>query len=247
MSNQWIFYPCKIGEHSASIFYDHGIHESIDDVAPSCLLQVRIAFKHPSPDGLPTDEEFSQLTAFEDSLQALAQQHESLYVGRVTVDRYRYFYIYTPDSEDSWSSRFNALSQSHDYPIEIICKHDENHDGYWEHLFPSEDDWQVILDMRTIEALEQNGDVGTLPRSIDHWADFSSHDSAVQFSQWIQQNAYSPQGIDTENDGIFRVQFRHEGPVTLADITSHTIALRRKVSELGGEYDGWETTVCKPE
>jgi hypothetical protein len=31
----------------------------------------------------------------------------------------------------------------------------------------------------------------------------------------------------------------------LNDITSHTLALRRKAVEYGGDYDGWETPVIK--
>lgn len=31
--------------------------------------------------------------------------------------------------------------------------------------------------------------------------------------------------------------------MTLADITHHTIALNREVRALGGDYDGWETSV----
>ncbi len=35
----------------------------------------------------------------------------------------------------------------------------------------------------------------------------------------------------------------HEGTMELEDITHHTIAINRKVRELGGDYDGWETTI----
>ena len=56
---------------------------------------------------------------------------------------------------------------------------------------------------------------------------------------------YSLDAADTTDDGKFRVRFAHKGTLRLPDITSHTIALRRKASELGGDYDGWETPVCK--
>jgi hypothetical protein len=45
--------------------------------------------------------------------------------------------------------------------------------------------------------------------------------------------------------GKFRVRFFHSGTCVLTDITAHTVALRRVASELGGQYDGWETPVCK--
>jgi hypothetical protein len=33
MSDQWIFFPCQMGEHRAYILYDHGIRDSIDTIA----------------------------------------------------------------------------------------------------------------------------------------------------------------------------------------------------------------------
>jgi hypothetical protein len=30
MSDEWVFYPCQMGDLAASIFFDHGIGESID-------------------------------------------------------------------------------------------------------------------------------------------------------------------------------------------------------------------------
>ena len=121
MSDQWIFFPCQMGEHRASIFYDHGIRDSIDTVAPRRLLKVRVAFEQPRPDGMPTNEEFQSLTALEDGLQALVQQQESIYVGLVTVDAQRHFYIYTPDSEAEWSARLRALGERQDPLLDLVA------------------------------------------------------------------------------------------------------------------------------
>ena len=194
---------------------------------------------------MPTNEEFQPLKVLEDDLQALVQQHESIYVGRVTVDGHRHFYIYTSDSEAEWSSRLDALVQSRGYPLALVLKADESHEGYWQELFPTEDDWQVIKDLRVIEALEKEGDDGTASRCIDHWAFFPSQSAAEEFSDWAREHGYGSVTTDIEDDGRFGVRFSHEGTVRLPDITSHSIALRRRASELGGDYDGWETPVCK--
>ena len=44
-------------------------------------------------------------------------------------------------------------------------------------------------------------------------------------------------------DGKSAVRFAHEGTMVLADITHHTLEINREVRSLGGEYDGWETSV----
>lgn len=245
MSDQWIFFPCQMGEHRASIFFDHGLRDSIDTVAPRQLLKVRVAFKQPRPDGMPTNDEFQNLTALEDGLQALVQRHGSIYVGRVTVDSHRHFYVYTPGSEAEWSSRLGALGESHGYPLAFVLKPDDNHEGYWQELFPTDDDWQVVQDLRVIEALQKEGDDGTASRCIDHWAFFSSQPVAAAFALWTSERGYGAATTEITDDGKFRVRFCHEGTVRLPDITAHTIALRRRASELGGDYDGWETPVCR--
>jgi hypothetical protein len=247
MSDQWRFFPCQMGEHRASIFFDYGIHESIDTAVPTHLLKVRLAFKQPRADGLSTSEEFQQLSAFEDGLQELVQQHESCYVGRISVDRHRHFYIYTSDLEAAWSAQLAALGESHGYALSFVITEDKSHTGYRQELFPTEDDWQVILDLQVLERLEKEGDDPSASRRIDHWAYFPSRAAAEEFSQWAKGEAYDSITLDSRDYGRFCVQFSHEGSVRLEDITRHTISLRRKSSELEGEYDGWETPICRGE
>src|SRR5258706_2613040 len=101
MSDEWLFYRCQRGEQGASIFFDHGIREKIDQIAPPQLLKVQVTFKHPRPDGLSSSEEYQQLCALEDELQGVVEHHGGLYVGRVTVGGHRYLHIFTSDCEAS--------------------------------------------------------------------------------------------------------------------------------------------------
>jgi hypothetical protein len=246
MSDEWIFFPCQMGDHRAVIFYDHGIRDSINAVAPPYLLKVRVPLKQPGPDGMPTHDEILHLDELEDGLEALAQKEDSTYVGRVVVDGRRHHYIYTPDSDEAaWSSRLDALGKARGYQLEFTLKTEEGHEGYWQELFPSDDDWQVIKDLRIIEVLKKDGDDGAASRRVDHWAYFPSQSAADKFSQWAHQQGYAVGTTGTTNDAQFRVCLSHEGAVRWPDITFHTIPLRRKATELGGEYDGWETLVCK--
>lgn len=245
MSEEWIFYPCQMREQRASIFYDHGIRETIDQFASPQLLKVGITLKQPRTDGLSSNEEYQGLCALEDELQAVVQEHGSLYVGRVTVGGHRYLHIFTSDSENYWASKLQAVGQHHGYELNLNLKPDPNRSGYWQDLFPSDDDWQVILDLRVLESVEKNGDDGSASRQIDHWTYFPTLDAANQFSTWAQNQKYSSVITNATEDRKYCVRFAHEGTLRLPDITSHSIALRRKASELGGNYDGWETPICK--
>lgn len=248
MSDQWLFFPCQMGEDRAFVCYDHGIRSSLDSVAPANLLKVRVAFKQPRPDGMYESDEFPKLKALEDELQALVGQHDSLYVGRITVAGHRHFFVYTPDSEEAWAPRVRALGTKHGRPLAFFVQPDPQQEAYWQELFPTDDDWQVIKDLGVLEALKERGDDGSASRPINHWAYFPSPEAAEQFSQWATEKGYTLVGSRAADEELrICVKFEHTGTVQLEEITSHTIALRRKASDLGGDYDGWETPVCKTE
>lgn len=245
MSDEWLFYPCQMGEHRASIFYDHGIRNDINQIAPPKLLKVRLTFKDQRPDRLSSSEEYPALVALDDDLRALADAHGSIYVGRVTVAGHRYFHIFTSEPEGTWTSRLSDLGKQHGYVLQFVLSPDQQREGYWRDLFPSEDDWQVIKDLRVLNVLAKQGDNGSMSRRIEHWAYLSSSTAAEQFSLWVQAQGYELGGVSTAEDGQQCVRFSHDGNCQLSDISSHTIALRRRASDLGGTYDGWETPVCK--
>src|SRR5215831_905546 len=242
---EWRSYPCQIDGHLASIFYDHGIRETIDRIAPPQLLKVGLTFKTPRPDGLSSTDEFESLIALEEGLETLVAAHDGIYVGCVTMDGHRYFHVFTSDTADSWAPRLAGLGGEHNYRLFFNLRPDERRDGYWKDLFPSDDDMQIMTDLELLEVLRKEGDNGTASRQIDHWAYFSSSAAAQQFSHWVQARGYGLDQVDTTDDEKFCVRFFHVGTCEFADISSHSLALRRSARELRGEYDGWETLVCR--
>lgn len=246
MSDEWYFFPCQMGDHRASIFYDHGIRESIDRLAPPQLLRVRVKLERPTPDGLSSSEEYERLCALEDELQAAVSAVGGLYVGRITVDGHRTLHVFTGETEAAWAHRLAALGERHRYALQFSLEPDPERTGYWRELFPTDDDWQVIQDLQVLQSLERHGDDATAVRRIEHWAHFASDAAARDFAAWAQARGYRVGATTTTDDGRHSLRFAHEGTVLLPDITAHTIALRRKAAELGGDYDGWETPVCKP-
>lgn len=247
MSDEWIFYPCQMGDHTAFIFYDHGIRESLDEVAPTDFLKIRAKFKNPRPDGLSSREEYQQLCELEDELTRVVNEDNGLYVGRITVAGHRYFHVFTDRGEAEWATKLKPVSDRTGYELHWNCKPDAAREGYWRDLFPSEDDWQVIKDLRVLEVAKKEGDDESVSRRIAHWAYFEEEWKANQFAQWAKDQGYrvEPPADTGDGDRKYMIQFSHEGTLHLNDITSHTIALRRKASELNGDYDGWETPVCK--
>ena len=245
MSREWIFFPCRIASRPASNFLDLGIAKQIETL-PVHLLKLKLKLNHPLPNGMSSNGEFQQLSDFEDSLEDIVKKVQSHYVGRITSDGHRVFYIYTskPD-QATWDPYLKSLVKKHKHNFECSQIADPKHEGYWDELYPSEDDWQVIRDLRVLNVLAKNGDVDTVVRRIDHWAYFAARDHADQFESWAAERGYKAISTEVAKDGRFGVRFYHEGTVQLPDISTHTVAIQRKTTDLEGEYDGWETMVCR--
>jgi uncharacterized protein (TIGR01619 family) len=244
----WEFFPCSMGDDQAFIFLNVGINKSIVN-APKHLAKLRLAYKAPRPNGLPTKEEFEPVSKIEDRIENFSKAKNDWYVGRVTVSGHRIFYIYTGRTEENWNDFVTALSDESGYSIYLSYNNDPEHRGYREDLYPTPDDWQVIMDLKVIEVLKKQGDDGSAVRKIDHWIYFDDKTSAADFVKWAEKDRFTEEAkySHTTDDGKYCVRLFHNGTIELGDITSHTIALRRKADEFGGEYDGWETPVTKPE
>jgi hypothetical protein len=129
-TREWRSYPCQIEGHRASIFYDHGIRKTIDQIAPPQLLRVSLPFKTPRPDSLSSTDEFESLVALEEALEALVDAHNDIYVGCVTMDGHRYFHVFTSDT-----ARLAALGDEHNYRLFFDLTPDERRDGYWRRTY----------------------------------------------------------------------------------------------------------------
>jgi len=234
-----------MGDRYAFIYYDDGVAETINQVAPARLLRLRLNFKNPQDNGFPSSEEHPVLNALEDELQDLAREHDALLVGQFSFAGARQFHVYTGDSQEAWSPRLQALGQRHGYDLEFSVKADENREGYWKDLYPTEEDRHMIEDLRVIAGLREEGDNMDARRRVDHWAYFSSDAAAEGFCRWARESGYRLEASGKDEDERYRVRIFHEGSMHWQDITYHTISVRRKAVELGGDYDGWETEVCK--
>jgi regulator of ribonuclease activity B len=105
----------------------------------------------------------------------------------------------------------------------------------------------VIQDMRVQEALEKEGDRLTTPRDIEHWAYFRTENDRTQFVEAVRSyfdnvECYlSPES----KHGEFTAKLRHVGLPDYQSMNSTTLLLRRAARAANGDYDGWETRICR--
>jgi len=94
-----------------------------------------------------------------------------------------------------------------------------------------------------IEALEKAGDDREAEHVIEHFAYFPDEASARRFADWATSDrfTYVEKESGWTEDKTYGVRLNHVGNTIQGDLSSFTIALRRKAEEFGGEYDGWGT------
>jgi regulator of RNase E activity RraB len=244
MSDHWEFYPCRMDEHPAYIFYDHGIRESINDLDLPHLRKIRALFKHPTGNGLPTNDEFEALSELEDLIGVRIEHAGGRYIGRVTVAGARYFHCFGTFDERTAAELLEHLRQATTYSLDFALKPDPEKSGYWDDLFPSAEEWRVIQDMKVLDVLKEHGDDPSIARRIDHWLYFGSEHSRDRFQMWAENSGFFVEGRqDGEGDEPYGLQIYQEAHPTLADITAITGQLVSMAQKLEGTYDGWETSV----
>ena len=243
MTDAWGTFPARMGDHQAFISFNHSFAEVAENDPRTSLLSVRVALAHPTPDGLPSGDEFADLTKIEDLLDAAVIAKNGVQVGRVTVDGNQDFLFYVPFDEEAAAEIVDSLAEQTTYALQYAYQDDPDKETYWRTLYPTADDWQLMRDMRVLDALRQKGDVSDTSRRVMHWAYFPEPSDAHQFADWAESRGYLVESVAPTEDGKSAVRFAHEGTMALADVTRHTLAINREVRSLGGEYDGWETSV----
>lgn len=241
MSEHWKIYACMMGERQAFVSFDLGIRTELKTLPHRFLAGFRVRLLQQDARGLPTGDEFARLDRIEDALIAAIPATAGVQVGRVTTDGYRYFHFYTSLDKASVDARLSAdLSAG----IDVRYEHDPEYRAYWDELYPTPDDWRVMLDMEVQDALAKAGDDLQQARPVQHWAYFPS---AAQRGQFIAGLGDSFERVRayTADNGEYAVTLFHHGQPDYHSMNRYTLHLDRLARQFDGEYDGWETQVCK--
>ncbi len=245
MSDHWEFFPCQLGADKAFICYDHGISERLDDLNLPYCARLSVPFLSPDASGLPGNDESEALSELEDRLSDAIERLEGEYVGRISVGGRRIFYGFFAHADPGIQPVAAEIASRLRYSSEITVSHDPEKAGYWTDLFPTDVDWQLIADLKVIEQLEEHGDTTDTARKIDHLVYFEDAGPIEPFRSWLTQEGFDigevkPPATPEEPYGI---EFSHFGTPAFGDVNLYTFKVFTKAKEMGGQYDGWGTTV----
>jgi hypothetical protein len=246
MRDNWYTFPTTMGEDQAWITFNDGFAELAETDQRNNVVQVRVTFASDSH----TDEELNALSELDTVLDKLFSETDSLYVGQIMVSDFYYFYFYSSLSPEEINDLINQAADATGFELAYFSEDDPDKSHYWNELYPTSDDWQVISDSRVIKFLIDNGDNPDIRRDIRHWAYFDTQEQVNGFKQWLEQQGFKDiavedVGMEDNLEEKFLVIYAHIGSMSLGELTQYTVASNRKAEELGGRYDGWETDIQK--
>lgn len=249
-SDNWGMYFSNMAGHSALTVFDDGISETIDGIDLPNSIKVKLYLNETRADGLPTTNEGERLMQIGPVVENAISDNGGLFLGRVTTNKVRWNIGFAPADVSKIERALQQGSEAFRFRYELYVESDPTKTAYWQDLYPTDDDRQVMADMEVTQALSERGDDQYAERPVEHWAYFESKAEARTFANWGVENGYKDVEVFQQKDGLlvrskWLVRFKHHGTMVLNDISHHSIKLSRQAREHGGVYDGWETPVTK--
>ncbi len=243
----WDFYFTNIDDKPASVGLNLSLHDTARLTDKTYCLWIIIPFQQSDSLGFPLEKENETLNKLEDELENFLQtKSQTIYAGRTTGKGERYFYFYSKslDSIDVFIEDFfkNYLQ----YKYKLGQRYDENWTLYFEFLYPSPLDLQLIYNHRIVEALTENGDNADLPHHIDHWLNFEKKKDLNDFIKALTGKNFTIEKdtVDKVNNIYpYTLQVSEENKTDLETIDNSVLQLFELAKKHNGIYGGWETFV----
>ena len=249
-ANDWSPYMCKVNNMVASVFVDLGVKAIAPDKNKPELLWVWVSMNSVREDGLPKDNEFEAQNKIEDILESeITKKLKAIYVGRVTTSGRREYYFFGP-SDNNFENTVKAIM--HKFPnnkYQFGSKSDPNWSQYFEFLYPTPQQYQCIQNMKVVEQLRKAGDKLEKARNVSHWAYFKDDKTREIFIQKTTKLGFTPNNeYKTFKSGEkypYGIMIEKVDKVDPNSIDEVVINIWQIARDLGGDYDGWETSVEK--
>ncbi|MBI5276891.1 MAG: DUF695 domain-containing protein [Burkholderiales bacterium] len=248
MTENWEGYPCLLGERLAHIAFDYDVHARIRDLPLPYFAGFRVEFLDADDRGMPgSDAELARLEAVEQFLTRSIAGDDGRLVGRITSGGARVYLFYTRLDQDTCHELGHRITQDpRGSGVMLVHKEDPKRRHYWDDLYPSDDDWQVIKDLRTERALVERGDTLQQAREIEHLAHFDTEARRAAFLDKVRPafDVIDLAVLPSDAGPRYAARLRHTSRPDYRSMNATTLLLARSAAANGGHYAGWETTLC---
>lgn len=247
----WDCYSSVGTEHPAFITFNSGIENDINYFPYKKLLTLHITIKQKMDNGLPEQDEFVYLHKIEDeSDEFLYNLNNNIKIGKVSSDGCVMFYYYGDFDVNEIEFFVEKMIKKYDYELKFSVKECDVKEFYWNFLYPSEIEWQLVVNNRLLMQLSKSGDSLISPRRVDHLIKFKDENKYQEFALWARKNGYHVEerreiGSDDDEEGGYEYSalLSHEINLIGDSIDNITLFLYQKAKEYEGDYDGWGSLV----
>lgn len=245
---QWSLYSSTVKDKDASFYIDLGLAEIAPVEEMRHFICVTLELNNPDDFGLCIPTEQRALVRIENKLvTSLMDDHNIIYVGRLTLDGKRSFYFYTSETTDIETTILESLAGFPGYDYDFEIKEDCEWDCYFGFVYPEFNELEWILERQMIEDLAKCNDNTTQGREVNHWIYFKSKKAREKFIAQVIAKGFNIESADTIPQ--FDKKFKYSLIISRVDdmesdvVDDLTISLWSLADEFGGRYDGWETSL----
>jgi len=247
MSDHWEFYYTGIDDHPAGILVDLGIVDDAPRAELGELVTLHLQLKRTDEYGMPPAEDVEPLDRVEDFLEeGLAElDAETDYVGRCTSQGLRVFFYYTSDPSAVEVCLKSTMATLPDFQCEVKTENDPEWSRYFEVLYPSDREQQIIGNAHVLANLQSAGDKPEIEREVVHWIYFPNPDLRANFQRIVQELGLETVEKQDQSVGDNPFSLCIGKVMSLDEIAINELVLELfdLAAENQGEYTGWETSV----
>ncbi len=245
----WAIYFCTISDGQISaVLVDIGLVQIAPVESKPFLLTFTTKMNNPTEDGLSSENEADKLNQIEENLiESLVAKNDVIYTGRIKFSGKMQSYFYSEEINGLESTISNIVADFPDYNFEHKFTEERDWKAYFEVLYPSPFEMQVIQNGRVIENLEKHGDKLERERLVEHWIYFKSEIDRENFLRAIKVKGFEivDKDITSFGDSPFSLQLSRVDKADYESVNEYVMYLWEKAQEFNGDYDGWETFIVK--
>ncbi len=244
MPQDWDAYVTYLDDEKALISLDLEVAKVAPVLSYMHLLGIQFTFKNPTEDGFYTAEEQPKLFEIEDRIAEVykAEAHAK-HVATITTGGGRMMYFYAEDDEYLAALVGKIAHEFNDYDFNYLLEKDAPWNFYFNIVYPTLLDMQIIKNRRMIKLMEEQGEDLNEVREVTHWFFFNNGASRKQASVRMRDGGceilddnFFDERVPEYNFGM-RVLIKHN--MTQETMLNVTYALYDFIEKYEGIYDGW--------
>jgi uncharacterized protein (TIGR01619 family) len=246
-AQDWDFYMSNVDDVIGSFFLDLGLRTIAPVADKPNMVWISISMQNPREDGLSSNEESELLYSIEDNVvNNITNQHNAIYVGRLTSDGMRQLYFYVGDMSNYEKTIVESMSKYQTYEFDFGSKEDNEWEVYFDFLFPLPSQYQMIMNAKVIRNLEQQGDNLTKERMVDHCIWFETENDMQNYISEIEKHNFKVISSNKNSENkMYVLNIERVDKVDYQSVNDYVLYLWELANKHKGDYDGWGCTVEK--